>query len=63
MAFEQKPVFLNQAPTFEDVLDTTCERLREKHIEYSIRRIMELDEELSRLEKALDEFMSPGGEP
>ena len=62
MDFEQKPVFLNQAPTFEDVLDATCERLWEKHIEYSIRRIMELDEELSRLEKALDEFMRPGGE-
>ena len=57
MALEQKTVVFREAPAFEDVLDTACERLREKHIEYSIRRIDELDEELCRLEKKLDEFM------
>ena len=57
MAIEQRSVIFREAPTFEDVLDTACERLREKHIQYSIQRIGELDEELTRLEKELDEFM------
>ena len=57
MAFEQRTVAFNEAPAFDDVLDTACERLREKHIQYSIRRICELDEELNRLEKKLSEIM------
>ena len=56
MTIEQKSVIFRD-PTFDDVLDTACERLREKHIQYSIRRIDELDEELARLEKQLDDFM------
>ena len=44
-------------PSFEAVLDTACERLREKHIQYSIRRIREMDEELKKLEEELDEFL------
>jgi len=44
--------------SFEVVLDTACERLREKYIQYSIRRIRELDEELQLYEKELDEFLN-----
>ena len=58
MAFEPKPVVLKEAPAFETVLDTACERLREKHIQYSIRRIMEMEDELAMLEKELDEFIN-----
>lgn len=43
--------------TFETVLDTAFERLREKHAEYSIRRIDKMDEELQNLEKELDYFI------
>jgi len=43
--------------SFETVLDTACERLREKHIEFSIRRIGELEADLDRLEKELDEYI------
>ena len=67
MAYDNKPVILKweQNPnaldsgesSFENMLDTTCERLWEKHIQYSIRRIQEMDEELERLEKELDEFI------
>ena len=46
-------------PSFEAVLDTTCERLREKHIQYSIRRIKEMEQELMRLEAELNEFIGP----
>jgi hypothetical protein len=67
MTYEKEPVILkwntvyqNVYPdelSFENMLDTICERLREKHAEYSIRRIGEMDAELLKLEKELDEFM------
>ena len=44
--------------SFEVVLDTVCERLREKYVQYSIKRIREMDEELKIYEKELDEFLS-----
>jgi len=43
--------------SFDIVLDTVCDRLREKRIQYSIRRIKEMDEELRRIEEELDEFI------
>ena len=58
MALEKKPVVLTEESSFEAMLDTTCERLREKHAQYSIRRIRELDEELSKFEKELDDFLN-----
>jgi hypothetical protein len=67
MTYEKEPVILkwntvyqNTYPdelSFENLLDTMCGRLREKHAEYSIRRIGEMNEELVKLEKNLDEFM------
>lgn len=62
MAYEKKPVILkwdyNLAETsFEAVLDTACDRLQERHVQYSLRRICEMDEELKGIEKALDEFI------
>ena len=62
MAVEKNPEVLvwDRDPkdsSFEAVLDSTCERLREKHIQYSIRRLGEMDEELARLEKELDDFL------
>ena len=56
--FEKKPVILTEEPSFETVLDTTCERLHEKHIQFSIRRIKEMDIELAGLEKELNEFLA-----
>ena len=43
--------------SFETMLDTTCDRLREKHIRYSIRRIEEMAEQLAAMEKELDDFL------
>ena len=43
-------------PSFDTVLDTTCRRLWERHIQYSIRRIGEMEEELNSLERTLDEL-------
>ena len=44
-------------PTFEVLLDATFSRLWEKHVQYSIRRLREMEEELNILENALDEII------
>ena len=67
MAFEKIPVitardFDPRESSFESVLDNVCERLREKHILYSIRRLRELSEELTKIEKELDELLGLGHE-
>jgi len=64
MIYEKKPVIQKWdfgsgsvdtgEPSFETILDTTCKQLRERHIQYSIRRIQELEEDLARLEKELE---------
>jgi hypothetical protein len=67
MAFEKKPLILNgdQANdphlkdlSFEFVVNSACERLWDKHAQYSIRRIREMDAELAVLERELDQFLS-----
>ena len=73
MAYEKKPEILKGddssrdfdsgdfdscETSFEVVLETTCERLREKYVQFSIKRIREMDEELKIYEKELDEFLS-----
>ena len=58
MIYERMPVILSKEHYFDHVLDTACERLQEKHIEFSIQRINVLDEELKKLEKELDEFLA-----
>jgi len=58
MAFENKPVTFTEETSFEAVLDTACERLYEKHIQYSLRRIKELNEVLAGIEKELNDFLS-----
>jgi len=62
MASEKPSVILTWDPRLKDlpfdaVLDMTCERLREKHIQFTIRRIREMDEELMKLEEELDDLM------
>jgi len=66
MACEKEPVILKcdydfVKPSFEAVLDATCERLWERHVQYSIRRIQEMEEELNNIDKTLDEFMGRFG--
>jgi len=43
--------------SFNEVVDSTCERLMEKQIKYTIRRILEMDERLGLIERELDEFL------
>ena len=55
------PVYIGDADlkqsSFESLLDTACERLHEKQVELSVRRINELEEKLETLEKELSEFL------
>ena len=57
MAFDNEPMVLTEEPSFRAVLDTACDRLQEKHVQYSLRRLREMDEELELLERELDQFI------
>ena len=52
-----------KVPSFDTMLDSTFERLREKHIKYSIRRIEEMVAELAGIEKELDDFLCHKNNP
>jgi hypothetical protein len=43
--------------TFSDLVDETCEKLKERQIKHSIRRIQEMEGRLFNLEKELDDFL------
>jgi len=58
MALENKPVIITEETSFEAVVDTAFERVNEKHIQYSIRRIREMNEVLAGIEKELNDFLS-----
>ena len=58
MTYENKPFILTEETSFESVLDTAIERLNEKHIQYSLRRIREMDVVLAGFEKELNDFLS-----
>jgi len=58
MTYENKPFILTEETSFESVLDTAIERLNEKHIQYSLRRIREMDVVLAGFEKELNDFLN-----
>jgi hypothetical protein len=57
----QESLVLSDNPSFKSVLEKTCDRLWEKKIAHSMRRIGELENNLRRLEQELDELF-PGGD-
>jgi len=46
--------------TFSEIVDKTCESLKDRQIQYSIRRIREMGTQLYALEQELDEFLKLG---
>jgi hypothetical protein len=58
MTFESRPVIVTEENSFHSVLDSACERLWVKHTQYSMRRIQEMEEELEKLEKELDQIIN-----
>jgi hypothetical protein len=57
MTADERPSAITDTPSFEAVLDDVFERLRDRQIQYSIRRIGELEEALTGLEADLDRFL------
>jgi hypothetical protein len=49
----EKAVVFAEQSSFNEVLDGACDRLWDKKVELSIRRIKQLDEYLIRLEQEL----------
>jgi len=43
--------------TFSEVVDEACEKLKNRQIKYSIRRIQEMEDRLYDLERELDIFL------
>jgi hypothetical protein len=43
--------------SFSEVVDSACEKLIDRQIKYSIRRIREMEERLCLIERELDEFL------
>jgi len=58
MTYGKKPAAISDIYTFSDVVDRACEKLMDRQIIYSIRRIQSMDERLAMLEKELDDFLS-----
>ena len=57
MVLGEKPVAVSDRSSFSEVVDEACERLMERQIKYSIRRIQEMEDRLSELERELDDFL------
>ena len=57
MTFGEKHTAITGISSFSEVVDEACERLMERQIKYSIRRIQEMEDRLSELERELDDFL------
>jgi hypothetical protein len=52
----ESALILSRDPSFDQVLDETCERLWDKKVRYSLRRLQELEDILSKMEQELNEM-------
>ncbi|MDR3335337.1 MAG: hypothetical protein LBT13_10720 [Treponema sp.] len=57
MTSNKRLVTISDNSSFEAVLDKTCERLWGKKVQHSIRRIRELEADLTGMEQELDEWL------
>jgi len=57
MSSSDKSTGIFTGTSFSDVVDETCDRLKDKHIQYSIRRIQEMEDMLNTLEQELELFL------
>jgi hypothetical protein len=53
----EKYVVFSEPPSFEAVLDQACNRLWDRKIQYSIRLIRKMEEQLTELERELDSLV------
>lgn len=57
MIINRESVIVSENVSFETVLDRTCERLWGKKVQYSIKRIRELESALLGIEQELDDVL------
>ena len=57
MSFSEKQIDVSVASSFSDLVDDTCEQLMDRRIQYSIRRIGEMENLLNVLEQELNQFL------
>jgi hypothetical protein len=57
MTFGKKPAVVTDEYSFSEVVDEACEKLMNRQIKHSIRRLADMEERLSGLERELDEFL------
>jgi len=58
MIFNRESVIISDNVSFETLLDRTCERLWGKQVQYSIKRIRNLENTLQEIEQELDSILS-----
>ena len=63
MAISEKNTAISGVSLFGEVVDKTCERLMDRQIKYSIRRLQEMENRLSSLELELDAFLGKSNFP
>ena len=56
-ASQKSSTLIPEAYSFTKVVDEACGKLMDKQIQYSIRRIQEMRDRLSDIEKELDDFL------
>lgn len=44
--------------SFTEVVDEACNKLKDRQIKYSIRRIQAMEDRLTEMEKELDDFLN-----
>jgi hypothetical protein len=57
MILSEKSAAVTDVYDFSDIVDSACEKLMDRQIKYSIRRIQEMEERLCCLERELDDFL------
>jgi len=57
MSSGDNPVSISPHATFSEVVDESFERLKDKQVQYSIRKIHEMENTLNALEHELDQFL------
>jgi hypothetical protein len=57
MMSDEDTVTLPGSPSFETMLDDICDRLWDRKVSYSLRRIQEMDAALAAMERELGELI------
>jgi len=58
MTLGKKGAVSPEVYTFSEVVDEACNKLMDRQIKHSIRRLADMDERLAAIERELDEFLS-----